>query len=92
MHKALPMILKTLKCRKEGIREKRKVRMPPHTSAQYLHHESSCLTHSFLHVLVFINAMPSASSVMHACSNVCFLHTNASILTGMCLKRQCTIS
>ena len=30
------MMLKTLKCLKEGMREKRNVRMPPHTSAQYL--------------------------------------------------------
>ena len=30
------MMLKTLKCLKEVMREKRNVRMPPHTSAQYL--------------------------------------------------------
>ena len=32
----IPMMLKILKCLKEGTREKRNVRMPPHTSAQYL--------------------------------------------------------
>ena len=31
-----PMILNILKCRKEGMREKKNVRMPPQTSAQYL--------------------------------------------------------
>ena len=30
------MILNILKCRKEGMREKTNVRMPPQTSAQYL--------------------------------------------------------
>ena len=29
-------MLNILKCRKEGMREKKKVRMPPQTSAQYL--------------------------------------------------------
>ena len=60
------MILKTLKCRKEGIREKRNVRMPPHTSAQYLHLEMTCLTHSFVYLPLFTNAMSTARSVsMH---------------------------
>ena len=61
------MMLKTLKCRKEGMREKRNVRMSPHTSAQYLHRALPCLTHSFLYLPLFMNAMSSASSVMHAC-------------------------
>ena len=30
------MMLNILKCRKDGIREKKNVRMPPQTSAQYL--------------------------------------------------------
>ena len=35
------MMLKILKCLKEGMREKINVRMPPHTSAQYLHSRPS---------------------------------------------------
>ena len=31
------MMLKILKCLKEGMSENRNVKMPPHTSAQYLH-------------------------------------------------------
>ena len=76
------MILKTLKCRKEGMREKRNVRMPPHTSAQYLHRELTCLAHSFLHLPLFMNAMSSTNTVVHACDVACFLHDNAVILTG----------
>ena len=39
---SIPMMLKILKCLKEGTREKMNVRMPPHTSAQYLQHSESC--------------------------------------------------